>query len=104
MLPVGSTPPRQTCSASSTISSGPGGTSLSTAITMTHRSPLDGLPLAWQRHPGEPSTLWHNGATGGYRAFVAIRPSTLTSVVILLSSFTIRGADLVGLSLLRQLD
>ena len=82
----------------------PGGTSFSTAITMTHRSPLDGLPLAWQRLPRAPSTLWHNGATGGYRAFVAIRPSTLTCVVILLSSFTIRGADLAGLTLLRQLD
>lgn len=71
---------------------------------MTHAPPPEGWPLGWQPHPRERSTLWHSGATGGYRAFVAIRPSTLTAVVILLNSFTIRGADLVGSGLLQQLD
>src|SRR5258708_25905529 len=42
------------------------------------------IGLAWQIERRDDSTLiWHNGATGGYRSFVALNPARKTAIVIL---------------------
>lgn len=45
---------------------------------------------------------WHNGASGGCRSFLGLDLDRGVGVVILTNSFTVRGADLVGLDLVRQ--
>lgn len=49
----------------------------------------------------EHDALWHDGATGGYRSFVATVPATGASLVVL--SARARGVTGVGLRLLRAL-
>lgn len=60
-------------------------------------------PLAWfvASHRGR-SVHWHNGASGGCRSFLGLDLDRGVGVVILTNSFTVRGADLVGLDLVRQ--
>lgn len=46
--------------------------------------PTRQIGLAWQIERRDDSTLiWHNGATGGYRSFVALNPARKTGIVIL---------------------
>lgn len=48
------------------------------------------------------NVLFHGGATGGYRSFLAINPVTKNAVVILCNSFT--NIDAAGVALLKFLD
>ena len=50
---------------------------------------------------GEERIVWHNGGTGGYRAFAGFDPDKEVGVVVLMNS--IQGADDIGLHLLNNL-
>ena len=57
------------------------------------------LGLGWFiDHTNEPAILWHNGATGGYHAFVGFCPARKTGIVVL--SNTGLDVDDIGLHLL----
>jgi CubicO group peptidase (beta-lactamase class C family) len=47
--------------------------------------------------------LWHNGGTGGFRTFLGIDTARGTAAVVLLTAFSLRGGDLAGVTLLREL-
>lgn len=47
---------------------------------------------------------WHNGATGGYRCFVAFNPARRSAVVTLTNQYTLRGPDTEALRLLTKLS
>ena len=62
-------------------------------------SPKTDIGLGWFiDRTYDPPIWWHNGATGGYRAFVAFRPATKTGVVVL--SNTALDIDDIGQHLL----
>ena len=77
--------------------------SLSMVLADTHKVHFKGfmrsVGLGWQIEPGnEPTVYWHNGATGGYRSFVAFDKSNDVGIVVL-SSFAAE-ADSLGMDLL----
>jgi CubicO group peptidase (beta-lactamase class C family) len=47
--------------------------------------------------------LWHNGGTGGFRTFLGVDPERGTAAAVLLTAFSLRGGDLAGVTLLREL-
>ena len=72
-------------------------------LTQTPRHPLAGgghIALGW--HVAAPGALWHNGGTGGFRSFAAIRPQDGLGVVVLASSAASQvdalGGRLLGLA------
>jgi CubicO group peptidase (beta-lactamase class C family) len=67
-----------------------------------HRGSASSLGWAWTETGGT-WLLWHNGGTGGFRAFVGIDPAHGTAAVVLLTAFSLRGGDLAGVRLLRGL-
>lgn len=78
---------------------------LGDAIVLTHRERrrrrTGGIGLGWMRRSTKATTqLWHNGATGGFRAFVGLTPINGRAVVILTNNFNLRGPDLEGLRIL----
>jgi serine-type D-Ala-D-Ala carboxypeptidase/endopeptidase len=75
-------------------------------MTLTHRKRASagsaemGIGLGWHLlHRGGDDILWHNGGTGGYRAFTGFRPATGTALVVLTNSAG-EGADDIGFHLL----
>jgi CubicO group peptidase (beta-lactamase class C family) len=71
-----------------------------------------GLPtgeqaLGWmvrKSSDGEGEVLWHNGATGGYRAFLALNPTTNQGVVVLSNVGAPGGVNDIGFHLLIDAD
>ncbi len=86
----------------------PHDTPLGPAIALTHpeRRPGKrlGIGLGWLRVPmgGEHVLLWHNGGTGGFRAFAGFVPAAGVGVVALAND--LRNVDRVGLDLLTALS
>lgn len=77
------------------------------AITLSHTPTFtDGqqkICLNWfVQNWGWGNILFHGGATGGYRSFLAINPVTKNAVVILCNSFT--NIDAAGVALQKFLD
>ena len=59
-----------------------------------------GIGLNWIiQHAGADTVIWHNGGTGGYRAFAGFVPSRQVGVVVLTNSGG-AGADDIGMHLL----
>lgn len=80
---------------------------LQKAIALSHvQTFTDGqqkIGLNWFiRNWGGGNVLFHSGATGGYRSFLAINPVTKNAVIILCNSFT--NIDDAGVALLKFLD
>ncbi len=80
---------------------------LQKAITLSHiQTFTDGqqkIALNWFiQNWGWGNILFHGGATGGYRSFLAINPVTKNAVVILCNSFT--NIDAAGVALQKFLD
>ena len=86
----------------------PDDTPLGPAIALTHaeRRPGQrlGIGLGWLRVPmrGDHVLLWHNGGTGGFRAFAGFVPAAGVGVVALAND--LRSVDRVGLDLLAALS
>jgi serine-type D-Ala-D-Ala carboxypeptidase/endopeptidase len=86
----------------------PDDTPLGPAIALTHpeRRPGKrlGIGLGWLRVPmrGGHILLWHNGGTGGFRAFAGFVPAAGVGVVALANNQ--RSVDRVGLDLLTALS
>ncbi|WP_448618652.1 serine hydrolase domain-containing protein [Geodermatophilus sp. URMC 65] len=86
----------------------PDDTLLGPAIALTHpeRRPGKrlGIGLGWLRVPmkGDQVVLWHNGGTGGFRAFAGFAPAAGVGVVALAND--VRSVDRVGLDLLTALS
>lgn len=51
---------------------------------------------------GDEGIIWHDGGTGGYRAFVGLDPITGEGVVVLTNVFTPAGVNDIGMHLLDQ--
>src|SRR5690606_26571130 len=52
--------------------------------------PGQSIGLAWhvqQRDDGQEGIVWHDGGTGGYRAYVGLDPGTREGVVVLTNLF-----------------
>jgi CubicO group peptidase (beta-lactamase class C family) len=98
----------------------PGSGPLGPAIALTQREHgagrdagddgRHGIGLGWMRMQARPPRggrptllLWHNGGTNGYRSIAALAPADGTAVVVLTSSFTLRGPDGVAMRLLQDL-
>jgi len=60
-----------------------------------------GVALGWHIEPGGRS-IWHNGGTGGYRAYLAIDPVERVAVAVLANTTT-PNVDVVGLGVLAAL-
>ncbi len=81
-------------------------TGLTPAITLsraTWASAGQGMEIAlgWLKRPTKDSAvIWHNGGTGGYRAFAGFDPKARTGVVVLTNVTTPVGVDDLGLHLL----
>ncbi len=77
---------------------------LKDAMAMTHqkrhnKAGAEGVGLGWHiKQSDVGDILWHNGGTGGYRAFAGFNKETGTGVVVLTNSTT--GVDDIGLHLL----
>ncbi len=86
----------------------PDQTPLGPAIVLTHpeRRPGKrlGIGLGWLRVPvrGDHVMLWHNGGTGGFRAFAGFVPGAGVGAVVLAND--LRSVDRVGLALLAALS
>ncbi|NEK56749.1 beta-lactamase family protein [Geodermatophilus sabuli] len=86
----------------------PEDTPLGPAIALTHpeRRPGSrlGIGLGWLRVPmrGGRVLLWHNGGTGGFRAFAGFVPAAGVGVVALAND--VRSVDRVGFDLLTALS
>ncbi len=86
----------------------PEDTPLGPAIALTHpeRRPGKrlGIGLGWLRVPmrGDHVLLWHNGGTGGFRAFAGFVPSSGVGAVALAND--LRSVDRAGLDLLTALS
>ena len=85
----------------------PATTPLGPAITVTHqeRRPGNrlGIGLGWLRVPAPEGRvmLWHNGGTGGFRAFAGFIPAAGVGAVALAND--LRSVDRVGVELLTAL-
>lgn len=80
---------------------------LKKAIALSHQQTFKDkqqqIGLNWFiQNWGWGNVLFHGGATGGYRSFLAINPVTKNAVVILCNSFT--NIDAAGVALLKFLD
>jgi CubicO group peptidase (beta-lactamase class C family) len=76
------------------------------AMMTTVRYPLAAATeasLGWviSEKDGE-EIVWHNGGTGGHRAFIGYRPKTRTGVVVLSNASALPGIDDIGLHLLHE--
>lgn len=86
----------------------PDATPLGPAIALTHpeRRPGRqlGIGLGWLRVPakGDGLLLWHNGGTGGFRAFAGFLPAAGVGAVVLANDQ--RSVDRAGLALLTALS
>ena len=86
----------------------PDETPLGPAIALTHperrRGGRLGIGLGWLRVPMRDGRvlLWHNGGTGGFRAFAGFVPDTGVGVVVLAND--VRSVDRVGVDLLAVLS
>ncbi|HYC59303.1 MAG TPA: serine hydrolase [Thermoanaerobaculia bacterium] len=60
------------------------------------------IGLGWHitKTPSGGEIVWHNGGTGGYRAWMGFDPKTRTGVVVLANMFTGEGVDDIGRHLL----
>lgn len=72
--------------------------------TRSHR-PTDrageSIGLGWHITPSHGKTIvWHNGGTGGYRAFIGFNPEARAGVVVLTNRSTPGGPDDIGRHLL----
>ncbi len=82
----------------------PASAPLGKTLALTHGDPnkdgLDLTRLAWDRRrtPGGHVVLWHNGGTGGYRAWAGLDPDRHLAVVVLTNSDV--GVDEIGFHLL----
>lgn len=65
--------------------------------TTTHAGPPDEMGLGWVHRGGG---WWHNGTTGGFRAFVAFHRPTRTAVGLLANSVDTVVLDNVGFAVL----
>ena len=77
---------------------------LQRAMAFAHQERADAGPmrigLNWMSsHVGTDTIVWHNGGTGGYRAFLGLVPSHSSAVVVLTNSGG-TGADDIGMHLL----
>jgi CubicO group peptidase (beta-lactamase class C family) len=81
----------------------PAGKTIAAALTQSHELRADSfapqrIALAWLFDP-QSGNYWHNGATGGYSAYVFFNPKADYAAVVLLNT-TIGGqgsfADIVG--------
>jgi CubicO group peptidase (beta-lactamase class C family) len=85
----------------------PDDTPLGPAIALTHHERRPGkrlgIGLGWLRVPvrRDQVLLWHNGGTGGFRAFAGFVPSAGVGVVALAND--LRSVDRAGLDLIRGL-
>jgi serine-type D-Ala-D-Ala carboxypeptidase/endopeptidase len=75
------------------------------AATLAVRRPTGKPPhetaLGWQIFKGHDTELmWHNGGTGGYRAWIGYEPRSRTGVVVLMNAGTQVGGDDLGRHLL----
>ena len=74
------------------------------AMQMTHAARLEGaaggmdVGLGWHIRPGTKKTIWHNGGTGGYRAFAGFTDDGAMGVVVLTNSTA--GVDDIGFHIL----
>jgi CubicO group peptidase (beta-lactamase class C family) len=79
-------------------------TPLHAAMVMTHEprheagSPTMQIGLGWHIRMGDREIVWHNGGTGGNRAFIGFVTDTQTGVVVLTNTST--SADDIGFHLL----
>jgi hypothetical protein len=68
------------------------------------RRPIHGdlsIALGWHvLRVGDREIVWHNGGTGGYRAFMAFDSKAERGVVVLSNLSTVAGVDDIGLHLL----
>ncbi|MEW6638985.1 MAG: serine hydrolase [Pseudomonadota bacterium] len=82
-------------------------TPLSPALATALRTRrLNGTPggevaLGWAITPGhDEEIVWHNGGTGGYKAFIGFLPRSKVGVVVLSNASTSLGVDDIGMHLL----
>ena len=72
--------------------------------TLAARWPAGGsmeVALGWHIYKASAGDLmWHNGGTGGYRAFMGYNPRTRVGVVVLSNTSTAAGPDDIGQQLL----
>jgi D-alanyl-D-alanine-carboxypeptidase/D-alanyl-D-alanine-endopeptidase len=86
----------------------PEDTPLGPAITLSHEERRPGkrlgIGLGWLRVPlrGGHTVLWHNGGTGGFRAFAGIVPDAGVGVIALAND--LRSVDRAGMDLLTALS
>jgi CubicO group peptidase (beta-lactamase class C family) len=78
------------------------GTPLGRAVAATHAQRVrtgrgPGVALGWMTAP---DTLWHNGGTGGYRSFVAVRPAERRAVAVAVLTNTAQSVDGIGIRLM----
>ncbi|WP_232827366.1 serine hydrolase [Winogradskyella aurantiaca] len=83
----------------------PDDSSLGKAMALSHKiaygNPAQNfeMGLAWH-YTNNNSIVWHNGGTGGYRAFTGFNPEAQTAVVLMTNS--VQGLDALGVKLLGQ--
>lgn len=86
----------------------PDDTPLGPAIALTHQERRTGkrlgIGLGWLRVPvaRDQVLLWHNGGTGGFRAFVGFVPAAGVGAVVLAND--LRSVDRIGLDVLTTLS
>ena len=86
----------------------PATTPMAPAITLTQQERRPGkrlgIGLGWLRVPtaGGQVMLWHNGGTGGFRAFAGFIPAAGVGAVVLAND--LRSVDRVGVELLTELS
>jgi len=68
----------------------------------TKREGRAAMGLAWQINVRD-NIVWHNGQTGGYHTFIALRPDQRAGVVVLTNTGTSRAVDDLGLQVLNLL-
>lgn len=77
---------------------------LAAMLSVRRPTPMSGLTIALGWHifaaPDGHEIVWHNGGTGGYRAFIGFDAKNRTGVVVLSNVFTNEGVDDIGHHLL----
>lgn len=85
----------------------PATTPIGPSITLAHQERRPGrrlgIGLGWLRvpAPGGRVMLWHNGSTGGFRAFAGFIPAAGVGIVVLAND--LRSVDRVGVEFLNDL-
>lgn len=73
-------------------------------LTVRRPTPMPGMTIALGWHitatPDGREIVWHNGGTGGYRAFMGFDSKSRVGVVVLSNTFTNEGVDDIGRHLL----